>query len=119
MVYSLNFRRHVLKVKESKGLTFTQTAERFCIGVASLTRWVRRLAPQAKRNKPATKLDMYALEKDIAPHPHAYQRERAARLGVSPGCIQSALRRLDITRKKRRSNIRRQIRGRAPNYNVR
>ena len=42
MIYGVEFRRHVLSVCEKEGLTFCETAERFLVGVASLTRWARQ-----------------------------------------------------------------------------
>jgi transposase len=52
------------------------------------------------RDKPATKIDMEALEQDVQTYPEAYQYERAERLGVSRRGIGYALKRLGISRKK-------------------
>ena len=67
-----------------------------------------------KRNKPATKIDMSALMKDVQSYPDAYLHERAFRFGVSVTGIFLALRRLGIRYKKtlkhpRRSEERRRI----------
>jgi len=43
---------------------------------------------------------MDALASDVKLYPDAYRHGRAGRLGVSEGCIQSALRRLKISREK-------------------
>ena len=80
MTYSIDFRQKVLLIKEQEKLTVMETAVRFGIGVASITRWDKRLEPQRTRTKPATKLDMEALKKDVDNYPDAYQYERAARL---------------------------------------
>ena len=100
MTYSLDFRRKVLSIKNKENLTFEETAIRFEISKASLTRWSICLAPKKTRNKPATKIDMEALKKDVELYPDAYQYERAARLGASQRGIGHALKRLKISYKK-------------------
>lgn len=100
MTYSLDFRQKVLHVRAKEKLTFIETAKRFDIGLASLVRWSKDIIPQKTRNKPATKIDMEALKKDIEAYPDAYQYERAERLGVSKACIWYALKRLKVTYKK-------------------
>lgn len=100
MTYSSDFRLKVLSVREKEGLTIAQVATRFCVGVASVTRWLKNPEPQRTRNKPATKIDMEALAKDVKDHPDAYQYERAKRLGVSEKGIGHALRRMGLSYKK-------------------
>jgi transposase len=100
MTYSLDFRRKVLSVREKEGLTIPEVAARFCVGVATIVRWLRRVEPRLTRNKPATKIDRIALARDVREHPDAYQEERAKRLGVSKQGIGHALRRMGITYKK-------------------
>ena len=81
-------------------LTYEETAKRFGISSASLVRWNRNLEPQTTRHKPATRIDMEALKRDIEEVPDAYQYERAERLNVSRRCVQHALKRLGVTYKK-------------------
>lgn len=100
MTYSIDFRRKVLSVRETEGLTIPEVAERFCIGLATVVRWLRRVEPCLTRNKPATKIDRIALARDVREHPGAYQAERAQRLGVSEQGVGHALRRMGITYKK-------------------
>ena len=100
MTYSLDFRLKVLKVKEKEGLGFAKTAERFCVGLASIVRWAKKPEPQLTRYKPPLKINMEALKQDIEQHPDAYQYERAERLHVSKGGIWHALQRLGVTYKK-------------------
>ena len=52
------------------------------------------------RNKPATKLDMTQLAKDVEMTPDAYQWERAKRLGVAERTMGYGLQRLRISYKK-------------------
>ncbi len=97
MTYSLDFRRKVLSVRKQEGLTIPEVAARFCIGVATVVRWLQRLEPQTTRNKPATKIDRIALARDVREYPDAYQAERAKRIGVSEKGVGHALRRMNIS----------------------
>jgi transposase len=100
MTYSLDFRQKVLTIKKQEGLTQAETAVRFGVGVASITRWEKNVEPKRTRTKPATKIDMKALEQDVKTYPDAYQYERAARLGVCQRAVGYALKRLGIRYKK-------------------
>lgn len=101
MTYSIDFRKKVLSVKEKEGLTIEETAKRFDIGVASIVRWSTRVEPCLTRNKPATKINMDELAKDVEMYPDDYQYERAARFNVSQRGIGDALKRLKISNKKK------------------
>ena len=109
MTYPLKFRKHVLEVQKAEGLTLKETSTRFYIGIASLVRWHTRLEPCMTRNKPTTKIDMQKLEEDVTSYPDAYQRERAARLGVIRHGIHCGLRRLGMSYKKNPSTTRKQM----------
>ena len=100
MTYPIKFRQQVFAVKDKYKLTFEQTSERFDIPIRTLFRWQNQLEPCLTRNKPATKIDMEALKKDIELYPDDYQRERAERLNVSQSAIGQALKRLGISYKK-------------------
>ena len=100
MTYSLDFRCKVLSVREKDGLTISEVANRFNVGISSVVRWIRRTDPMTTRNKPATKIDMEALKQDVIDYPDAYQYERATRLGVTSVCVLKALRRLGVSYKK-------------------
>ena len=100
MTYPVEFRRKVLSVREKEGLTIAEVAARFCVGVATVVRWMQRLEPHRTRYKPATKIDRIALARDVREFPDAYQAERAKRLGVSEKGIGHALRRMNISYKK-------------------
>ena len=100
MTYSLDFRRKVLSVREQDDLTIFEVSTRFGVGIASVTRWLKRVEPQRTRSKPATKIDRIALARDVREYPDAYQAERAKRLGVSEKGIGHALRRMNISYKK-------------------
>lgn len=101
MTYSLDFRKKVLSVKEREKLSFEEVALRFDIGSKNTVfRWSKKLEPCQTRNKPATKINMDALARDVELYPDAYQYERAQRLGVSESGIREALKRLKISYKK-------------------
>jgi len=100
MTYSIDFRRKVLSVREKEDLTIAQVAQRFYVGIASVTRWIKDPNPKLRRNKPATKIDMNALAEDVKNYPDAYQYERAKRLGVAEKTVGHALRRMGVSYKK-------------------
>ena len=104
MSYTKDFRKKVLSVKEKEKLTFKETAKRFCIGTDTLVRWLKKLEPCSKRNKPATKINMEELKKDLISYPDAYAYERAERLKVSTSCVFWAIRRLGVSYKKNSSS---------------
>lgn len=100
MTYSLDFRKKVLAVKKKEGLSLATVAQRFGIGLASVVRWSNTITPKEKRERPAIRINMAALQEDVLAYPDAYQYERAKRLGVSKNCVWHALRRLNVTYKK-------------------
>ena len=77
-----------------------ETSKRFGVGIRTLFAWKKRINPYLKRDKPATKIDMEKLKKDVEEQPDDYQWERARRFGVSPNGILYALRRLAMSHKK-------------------
>ncbi len=100
MAYSLNFRKHVFKMKEKESLPFQELSDKFEIPIWTLFRWQNRLEPKTKRNKPSTKVNMEALQKDIEQNPGLFQYERAKKFDVSQSTIYYALKRLKISYKK-------------------
>ena len=101
MTHSVDFRRHVLTVREKEGLTFAQTSARFSVGIASVVRWNKQMEPKAIREGRPRKIDLEKLAKDVEEHPSSYLYERAARFGVVPSAIHAALGRAGISRKKK------------------
>ena len=100
MTYSLDMRKKVLKVRQEEGLSMAKVAKRFGVSLVSVMRWSKTLESITKRNKPATKIDMEALKRDVEAYPDAYLKERAERLQVSHNCVWHALKRLNVTYKK-------------------
>ena len=101
MTYSVDFRKKVLKIREKEELSIEAVAIRFGVGKASVMRWLIELEPKKTRNKSTTKINRDALKKDVEEYPDSYQYERAERLGVSQSGIYWALKRLDVTYKKK------------------
>lgn len=100
MTYSLKFRQRVMQIKKEENLTYEATSQRFKVGIRSLFRWEKKLEPQKTRQKPATKIDMKALKKDVEANPDKYLYERAKDQNVSVSGIFFALKRLGLSRKK-------------------
>ena len=100
MAYSRDFRRKVLAVRNKEGLTIAEAAARFDVGSASVVRWSKNVErkPQGYRRR---KIDLEALRKDVLDYPDAYQHERAQRFGVAQNAIFVALKKLQLTYKKR------------------
>lgn len=109
MTYPVKFREKVLEVKKQEQLTYKETAVRFGISISNLSRWQKRLEPKSSRDRAASKIDMEALRQDVENAPDDYQYERAKRFGVSESGIAKALRRLNISHKKKRSVILKQM----------
>ena len=100
MTYSKDFREKVFKIKAREKLSISKTAKRFDIGTTTLVNWLKGKIPKNERNKPATRIDMEALARDIKEYPDAYSYERARRLGCSKNGVWYALKRLGVTYKK-------------------
>ena len=111
MTYPLPFREKVFATKDKFDLTFEQTSQRFDVPIRTLFRWQRKMAPCMTRHKPATRLDMAQLAKDVELAPDAYQWERALRFGVHQSRIYYALKRLEISYKKNTTTSKSQRRG--------
>lgn len=100
MTYSIDFRKKVLEIRKEKGLSIIEASKLFKISPTSIVKWNKRLEAKIGRNKPATKIDMEALKKDVRENPDSYHYERASRLGVGTRTIGDALKRLCVTYKK-------------------
>ena len=95
MTYSIDFRKQVLRsIKD--GMTIREAAAFYELSTSSIHSWQQSLVPKTTRNKAPTKISNEALLKDVKQYPDDYMYERAQRLG----CIESALKRLGISKKK-------------------
>ena len=105
MTYPIPFRQHVLSVREKEGLTFEETSERFCVGIASLKRWSKRISPKPYDRKKVRKLDPDKLAQDVLAQETCWIvrtiiNMSAARFGVCQKSIWQALRKRGVTHKK-------------------
>ena len=100
MCYSLDFRQKVLSVRAKDNLTLATTAKRFDVGIASISRWLKRIEVKPTRNKPAVKINMQRLQEDLDAYADSYYFERAKRLNVSTSCVFYAIKRLGVSYKK-------------------
>ena len=107
MTYPAKFRKQALYLRKRDDLTQAETAERFGVGVASIVRWEKSPEPAKTRNKPATKIDMDALAKDLEENPDSFLYERAEKFSVSKSGMWSAVKRLGFTHKKKSSTSQR------------
>jgi hypothetical protein len=72
MAYPEKFRRKLLAVMEKEELTIEEGAKRFDVGTASVSRWKLNSKPTFTRNRPAQKINMEALKKDVQINPDSY-----------------------------------------------
>lgn len=104
MTYSPDFRQHILSTKKEENLSLRKTSSRFEVSINTLCLWLKGVFPKNSRDKKPLKIANERLLQDVKDHPDDFQYERAERLGVSQRGISHALKRLKITRKKKRSN---------------
>ena len=104
MSYSSDLRKRVLDFLDGGG-SKAEASRLYNVSRTCIYNWLGAEDP-LKRQKPGPRgphrLDFTALEQHVADFPDQTQRERAAHFGVSKNCIFYALRKLNITRKKRR-----------------
>ena len=104
MSYSSDFRKCVLDFVQSGG-SKAEASRRFGISRGIIYEWLgaedpltcKKPGPQKPRS-----LDYQALKQHVSDFPDATQQERAAHFGVSKHGIWYALKKLNITRKKKR-----------------
>ena len=106
MAYDKKFKEQVLK-HLSCGHTQEATSKLFGIGTTTIKEWKKRsetgegLEARIRRRQPK-KIDPEKLRAYVAANPDAYEYEIAAEFGCVRSAVQKALKRLGITRKKRR-----------------
>ena len=107
MSYSSDLRKRVLDFVNTGG-SKAEASRRYNVSRTSIYNWLAAEDP-LRREKPGPRgphrLDYMALKQHVADFPDQTQLERAVHFGVSKNCILYALRKLNITRKKRRSPI--------------
>ena len=105
-MYSMKFRKEVLKVASEEGQGLRKVALMFGIGTDTVSRWKRRLEPK-KVCGTKRKIDLEKLKEDVEKNPDSYQYERAERFKVSQNAISCALKKLNISYKKSLVHVKR------------
>ncbi|MDE1902201.1 MAG: hypothetical protein KGI37_11290 [Alphaproteobacteria bacterium] len=111
MTYSVDFRKKVVAFVHNGGGQ-AEAARRYEISLWCVRDWLARkdLQPQQKGVPRQRKLDKDDLRARVRDNPEATLQEHARHCGVDRSVIGKALRRMKITRKKRRSNTKNAIR---------
>lgn len=109
MSYSIDLREQRVKYRLA-GHTIKKTCEVFGVGNYAVSKWVKQYKETGDlSNKPLNrgfkKTDPQKLKAYVAEHPDVYQKEIAEIFGCSTEAIRKAMKRLRITRKKRRYSI--------------
>ena len=106
MSYSRDYRERTIEYRQA-GHTLEETHQVFRVSISTIREWEKRLKETGDLGKEELhrgfrKIDPEKLKAYVAEHPDAYQSEMAEAFGCSESGIRDALRRLKITRKKRR-----------------
>lgn len=114
MSYPEKYRNRTIEYRQ-EGHTLEETKEVFKVSIATIRKWEKMLKEEGTLAKkpvvrPFKKIDPEKLSAYVQAHPDAYLREIAAEFGCCETAIRKALKRLKITRKKRRSATRSRIR---------
>ncbi len=114
MSYPEKYRNRTIEYRH-EGHTLEETKEVFKVSITTIRNWEKRLDEEGTlANKPLKrpfkKIDPEKLSTYIQAHPDAYIREIATEFECCETAVRKALKRQNITRKKRRNAIRSKIR---------
>ena len=110
MGYSVDLRMKAVKHRMEQSSSCADTAKAFGVGRSTVQSWVQRyeetgdLSDKPLSRKPK-KIDPETLRAYVREHPDDTQREMADAFHCSNQAISKALKRLKITRKKKRAAI--------------
>ena len=112
MAYSIEFRKLVMDYRKEHSLR--GTSRHFNVAVSTIQDWEKLLCENGnlcpvKPNRQPKKLPPDELKKYIQEHPDAYQSEIAEVFGCAQSAVNKALKRLHITRKKKRHIMKNKI----------
>lgn len=110
MSYSKKYRERTIEYRQ-EGHTLEETHRIIKVSRSTIQKWEKQLKETGDLGKKELhrgfrKIDPEKLRAYVAEHPDAYQSEMAEAFGCSESGIRDALRRNNITRKKRRPDIR-------------
>jgi transposase len=108
MAYDEKYRKRAVEYR-MEGHTIEETVKTFKICASSLREWTKKYKETGEiKNKVLTrkhkKIDPAELEAYMEKHPDAYLSEIAKVFGCWPSAVEKALKKLKITRKKKRSD---------------
>jgi transposase len=106
MAYSIDYRKRVIEYRQ-EGHTPANIYEVFKVHASTLRAWERRqkegdLAPKYPERRAPRKLPLDELRRYIETYPDAFLAEIGKHFGCSAEAARKALKKLNITRKKRR-----------------
>lgn len=122
MSYPEQYRKRTIEYKQ-EGHTLKETSETFKVAVTTIRRWEKQLQKTGDLkpkvpNRPWRKIDPERLKSYVGKHPDATQKEMAKEFGCVQSAIQGALKRLKITRKKKRQHTKNRTMTEWPNINT-
>ena len=114
MSYDIKFKQRAVEYKR-EGHTYKETCKVFKISETTLTRWINKekegkLGEVKIQFRKPKKIHPEKLIKYIEEHPDAYLVEIAQEFNCSECAIRKALKKLNITRKKRRLHTKNNVR---------
>ena len=106
MSYEIKYRKRVVEYK-LEGNTLQKTSETFKVSISTIKKWVKQYRESGHLEKkelkrPYKKIDPVKLVEYVAKKPDAYLKEIAEEFGCDESAVRRALKKLKITRKKRR-----------------
>jgi len=109
MSYPEEYRKRTIEYKQ-EGHTLEETKEIFKVSISTIRAWEKQSKEKGNLKakipeRPFKKIDPEKLKIYVEEHPDAYQNEIAKEFKCTPEAIRKALKRLKITRKKRRTDI--------------
>ena len=104
MSYSVDLREKVLKYRA--GHTLEKTSKTFEISVSAIRKWEKLQKDQGslvpkELKRSGRKIKKKELESDVEKHPEDFNWERAVRFKCTEEAIRKAMKRHNLTRKKR------------------
>ena len=107
--YDKKYRQRTIEYRQ-EGHTLEETSRVFKVSISTIRDWIKlhqETGGYEKRplNRSFKKIDPVRLESYVAEHPDAYLVEIAEEFGCVESAVRKALKKLGITRKKRRSGI--------------
>ena len=108
MGYSVDLRLAAVRRYLESGDTYAETGKIFGVDASSVQRWVQQYKETGDLsdrplNRGFKKIDPAKLRAYVKGHPDATQQEIAGEFGCSNQAVSKALKRLNLTRKKKRA----------------